>query len=225
MGDGKTNRIKDFKEMRDSIFAFIQKNELDRFDPDKNRDLKELVAAWLQNSTCDIFNFNYTYTFERFCRMVIAMKSIPNLPNHSYMHGTLESKKIVFGSADFNVSPEFRFVQKSNTSGYSPPKFSNIVRESDEIDIFGHSLGDSDHGYFAAIFNKILENPEINPVVRIFTKDSNSEELIRGQISAITGNRTGELYINGKNLRLIPITELSPREKLELIESEYGVEI
>lgn len=222
---GSINRITDFREMRDSVFNFVQQQEIDRFEPDKFRDIKEIVAAWLQTEDCDIFNFNYTYTFERFCQMVTAMKSIPNRSNHLYMHGTLENKNIVFGSADFNVHPEFLFVQKSNTPGYGPPKFSDIARESDEIDIFGHSLGFSDHAYFAAIFNSILRDSDVNPIVRIFTRDSDSEELIRGRISQITGKGLSEFYVNGKNLRLIPLTEMSPRERLEMIEREYGIEI
>ena len=101
-----------------------------------------------------ILDFNYTKTIEN---ILITMNLSDDDINKRLIkiHGSLEDG-IIFGVEDkADIKNEHVFLRKAFNEKYKAINIIDILQYHEEIHIFGHSLGETDHMYFEDYFRKI----------------------------------------------------------------------
>ena len=139
-------------------------------------------------NTIDIYTFNYT-------RVQLRGYSIDGLPVH-YMHGNCEDGKIIVGTRDGTyMVPEYDFLQKVMDDSFAPPDIVSALKNSNEVIIFGHSLGENDRQYFERFFNQQADGNNLSKTdIFIFTRDTNSKADIKRSLQSMIGGNLSTLF-------------------------------
>ncbi len=138
-------------------------------------------------NTVSIYTFNYT-------RVQMRGHSLKDVPVN-YMHGSCEDGKIIVGTRDGTpMEPEYDFLQKVMDDSFNPPDIVSALNKTDEVIIFGHSLGENDRQYFEQFFSKqaSIDNTAQKDIV-IFTRDDASKVEIKRALKSLTGDRLSML--------------------------------
>lgn len=124
----------------------------------KKKKIKQDSKAFemIKNEISDtdiIYNFNYTNTIFK----IADILNIQNIKDkHSFVHGSIENKNIIFGVEDkARINDEHIFLKKSSNLNFAESNIIKILNNSDEkinLVIFGHSLGITDSSYFSSYF-------------------------------------------------------------------------
>lgn len=195
----------EFDEFGESILNFLSHAVPNRYE--KNYRTGVLMSHWGRSATLTVFNFNYTNSFEHYASLV-PRDSFTSNYSHHYVHGTLVSGIVVGSDKDERIGDK-RFVLKSTSADYEPPNnFHSELDQATHIDIFGHSLGNSDRSYFEPLFKRLLEDGRYSPKVRIFTKDRKSSRSVRAQASSFIADSLPDLH-TANDVRFIQVEELS----------------
>lgn len=155
------------------------KLEENRFTPKDNPIAVQLIRAILDNGYFNsIYSFNYTDISIVLGRMGVNI----NAPIH-YVHGSLrEGDDIILGiETDLKIRSEYTFLYKSNSKFYSSNELINDLKAADDVVFFGHSINGMDFPYFENFFlDRVQQNDNSSKKrITIFTKDSDSDTLIR----------------------------------------------
>ena len=138
-------------------------------------------------NTVSIYTFNYT-------RVQMRGHSLKDVPVN-YMHGSCEDGKIIVGTRDGTpMEHEYDFLQKVMDDSFNPPDIVSALNQTDEVIIFGHSLGENDRQYFEQFFSKqaSIDNTAKKDVF-IFTRDDASKVEIKRALKSLTGDRLSML--------------------------------
>jgi hypothetical protein len=138
-------------------------------------------------NTVSIYTFNYT-------RVQMRGHSLRDVPVN-YMHGSCEDGKIIVGTRDGTpIEPEYDFLQKVMDDSFNPPDIVSALNKTDEVIIFGHSLGENDRQYFEQFFSQqaSMENLAKKDIF-IFTRDDASKIEIKRALKSLTGDRLSVL--------------------------------
>ena len=140
----------DYLELKETLFKYLQR--VSQYPIDHNSEAAKFVKK-LANNTI-VFNFNFTGSFQR-------LTDWEDYKNLYYIHGSLDEGNIIFGAGGTtkNINKKFRYAKKSFADNFTTEFHSRLGKSSREtgrkkLDIFGHSLGVSDHNYFAPMFNQ-----------------------------------------------------------------------
>lgn len=211
----KTVARRDFREIIQAITLFLSNPHMLTLPVHK---IAPFLQQWEKQEGLRIYNFNYTnaaiQVFEQYAKDNNEDSRMNS--THHFVHGSLNENNIVIGASEVEPSSDFLFALKSSSPGSQPPSdFLDNLMSCDELDIFGHSLGDSDHPYFARFFERLIIDTEFKPKTRVITRDSESEARIRERINAITKNQLTQIMISSRRLDFIhtkvPLNELSQR--------------
>ncbi len=139
-------------------------------------------------NTISVYTFNYT-------RIQFLGNSIDDIPVH-YMHGSCEDDKIIVGTRDGTyMVPEYDFLQKVMDDSFTPPDIVSALKNTDEVVIFGHSLGENDRQYFEQFFTHQASSDNLAKTdIVIFTRDTNSKADIKRALQSIIGGNLSTLY-------------------------------
>ena len=135
-----------------------------------------------------IYTFNYT-------RVQMRGYNVEGIPVN-YMHGSCEDGKIIVGTRDgTQMVPEYDFLQKVMDDSFMPPDIVSGLNNTDEVIIFGHSLGENDRQYFEQFFSRqaSIDN-QTKTKIFIFTRDTNSKADIKRAIQSMIGGKLSTLY-------------------------------
>lgn len=134
----------------------------------------------------------YTFNFTRVQRRGYELKGIPV----HYMHGNCENGNIIVGTRDdLEMVAEYDFLQKGMDDYFLPPDLVTALNISDEVIIFGHSLGTNDRQYFAPFFKR--QASEDNPAkkdITIFTHNHESQREIKRALQQMTDGKLSSLF-------------------------------
>ena len=141
-----------------------------------------ITKAYERGDIVKIYNFNYTdlpYHYEYDYKNIIY-----------HVHGTSKDKDIIIGTRDSSeLNNSYTFLQKSLDSNFKAPRLISDLLDADEVVIFGHSIGASDHQYFKDFFQQQSSRDASKSVsITIFTKDQQSEMDIKNSIQQITNH-------------------------------------
>ena len=105
------------------------------------------------SNTDIIYNFNYTDSIFK----IAGILNIPNIEDkHSFVHGSIENKNIIFGVEDnAKINNKHIFLKKSSNLNFAESNIIRVLNNSGEkinLVIFGHSLGITDSSYFSRYF-------------------------------------------------------------------------
>ena len=131
-----------------------------------------------------------------------------------YVHGSRLNGKIIVGTRDDqDIDCNYDFLQKSFDSHFNPPALVADLLDTDEVIIFGHSIGTNDRQYFKAFFKQqtnytITKRKDIT----IFTRDSDSELQIKRSLQSMTDGNLSTLF-GLNNLQIIKTGELEEDQR------------
>lgn len=133
-----------------------------------------------------IFSFNYT--------------TLPNPYNYSFkdlfyhVHGNCENNSIILGTREFEEEDhEYDYLQKCIDPNHNPPTLEKSLYASNDVIVFGHSLGENDDPYFDDYFKHLLSEQPTDCTLTFFTKDYSSESDLKRSIQRLTCRRLTSL--------------------------------
>ena len=152
----------------------------------------DAIKAIKNGRNCVVYNFNYT----NLSRLNEYIGGAPSYTVH-YIHGTLEEKSIVLGFENIELRyPLLDFMIKFQSDYYKPSDIRKDLEEAEEVLIFGHTLGCTDHSYFIDFFQREADpNTRKDIPISIVTLDAESRRLINREINEMTENKADMLNI------------------------------
>ena len=135
-----------------------------------------------------IYTFNYTPLF------VDYGSGFQNVVH--YVHGDCENGKVIIGTKDDSeYDKNYDFLQKSFDPSFNPPALVADLLDSDDVIIFGHSIGENDRQCFKAFFKQQTDftHPNQKEII-IFTWDDDSEIGIKRSLQKMTDNNLSTLF-------------------------------
>ncbi len=145
------------------IFALI--NYLEKLDYSLMK--RTSVAYRLIESiseSCNSFNildFNYTKSTEILLRNNYVDDEIIK-SSLIKVHGEAAQNDIIFGVEDkAEIKPEHVFLRKAYPRHYKALNFSSLFKQTNRFIFFGHSLGETDHTYFQALFRDSCQDGSV----------------------------------------------------------------
>lgn len=157
--------------LRFALQTYIQ--SLDYSDVDENSLSLELLKIVLNKKRNDVVTFNYT-----------DVNRLVNTPRAciEYMHGNTKDG-IILGFQRFdNMAAGYEYMIKSENPMYKSRHLSAKMLEADEVIIYGHSLGETDHCYFKPFFDEQTSEKAKPRRLTIFTLDKASRASITQQM-------------------------------------------
>ena len=156
----------------------------------------ELLKSIGRSRNSMVYNFNYT---DLNC-LNAYIGGAPSFTVHN-IHGSLKDKSIILGfeSIPLNYS-DLDFMIKYQSDSYKTSEKTDIrkdIGEAEEVLIFGHTLGCTDHSYFQGFFQREVDPNKSKQIpISIVTFDAKSRRLINREINYMTNNKAEELNIN-----------------------------
>lgn len=184
-----------FKQLCEKLMEYMSQMELPN-------SFENTYAYKLISDECTgdfvILDFNYTDSVAQLLKKTTLFFSTIE-SSIIKMHGSVKEKAIIFGVEDeAKLDSKHIYLQKSfhkNFKGINLTKHWGSVRE---IHIFGHSLGETDHPYFAKFF-KAASQGEYNSLethLNLYHFGENSYEDLMRQIDKMTNRNLRSLRQN-----------------------------
>ncbi|MCT7912333.1 bacteriophage abortive infection AbiH family protein [Arcobacter lacus] len=151
--EDKSKVRNDFKELKNALIDYLNEAQ----EKEINQDSKAFEMIKNEISDTDIiYNFNYTNTIFKIAQ-ILGISNIES--KHSFVHGSIENKNIIFGVEDnARINDNHIFLKKSSNLNFAESNIIKILNNSDEkinLVIFGHSLGITDSSYFSSYFHSL----------------------------------------------------------------------
>ena len=153
--------------------------------------LLETIIRHKQNS---IVSFNYTDLAN-----LVKGKIKSNV---EYIHGNIK-RGIILGFQRFeNMALGYEYMIKSENVLYKSCHLSSKMLEADEVIIFGHSLGVTDHCYFQKFFDAQTRDNALPKKITIITLDRDSRKKIVQQMVNLS-NKKYQLFLDNTDVNVI----------------------
>lgn len=145
----------DFKELKNTLMDYLKEAQ------EKEINQNSKAFEMMKNEILDtdiIYNFNYTNSVFKVAE-ILGISDIKS--KHSFVHGSIENKNIIFGVEDnARINDNHIFFKKSSTPNFAESNILNILNINPTTNhngkhslvIFGHSLGITDSSYFKKYF-------------------------------------------------------------------------
>lgn len=160
------NLIKAYIQVKRLLHTYIEGeqrffNQQKKFDPNtaSYEFLQKLHSSEFRK--IEIFDFNYTNTVANILSSLPINKNI----EHFKVHGAIDQNEVIFGVENYGsvkVPSKFIYAKKSNSSSFYTGRISEKMLSTNEIHIFGHSLGETDEVHFADYFRRVIDYNEPN---------------------------------------------------------------
>lgn len=188
------NFLIEFKNLSMALLEYLR--TIDYSDLDKNNEAYKLIEK-ISSYKVLIIDFNYTSTIEQiFNHLNIDTKKPDTRINHVKIHGSINDENIIFGIEDSSfISPKHVFLKKSTHKNFDSTNYNPILKESEIVMVFGHSLGETDHTYFSEFFNHAvldLQNKTKQKIVIHHYGEQGYYELF-SQIDSLTHRQISKL--------------------------------
>jgi hypothetical protein len=149
-----------------------------------------------------VYSFNYMNMYmDKFTFFNSAFNEITE-----YVHGSINNEDIIIGTKDYPIDERYDFIQKSFDPKFNPPAMVYDLLDSDDVTIFGHSLGVNDSQYFKPFFMQQVSAGAQKKNITIFTKDEHSELQIKRALQLMTNYNLSALR-SMNNLQIIKTDE------------------
>lgn len=190
----------DYNRLKSSLTSYLSnQEEIFNVRPD-SMGIAVLNALVSSKYDLKIYSFNYT-NLQNICKKYKLFDTI----TCEHMHGSILNNDIILGIGDKReINPHYFYLTKIAAPNYSSHHILPDMMESDEVVIFGHSLGSNDYPYFAPFLKRQLNYDVVSKKrkrIAIFTKDENGRIEIKKRLLEMTENQTTLLY----TLNEIPI--------------------
>lgn len=184
---------KDFMTLKSSLTSYLQSQE-DNFETNNNSTAVAVLNALLScGEQTGIYTFNYTNL-----RKIAIRFAITEDFSCEHMHGSTSNNDIILGIGDkSDINPHYFYFKKVASPNFSSHSIIPDMINSDEVIVFGHSLGMNDHPYFVPYFNYLLDYSTISGkrrTITIFTRSESDKFELKKRLEELTENRVTLLY-------------------------------
>lgn len=158
----------------------------------ESKNLADLIMlSALERMDSKIYSFNYTNISKVYAADDYRAEDYDEKIH--YVHGSLKDNHIIIGAKDGDYG-DYNFVQKVFDTQFNSNSLVRDLLQADEIEIYGHSLGDCDSQYFMSFFLQQVQPTTKKKQITIYTYDEKSKESIKSNIQKLTGNKLSWLY-------------------------------
>jgi len=170
----------DIKNHFKSLKNALMKHLLDVQDQKLDEESKAFQMIKGEIETTDrIYNFNYTNSIFRIANLLnIPIYEIEK--KHTYVHGSIENKDIIFGVEDTaKISSEHIFFKKAYNLNFGKSDIDeNLSYKNDSI-LFGHSLGVTDSSYFKDYIHRLGVHGRGKSLKFYYYKEDGYDDLMK----------------------------------------------
>jgi hypothetical protein len=148
-----------------------------------------------------VFDFNYTPSVS----LILKELGYESKIRHVKVHGGLEKRDIVFGVSDnCDFYSDHIFLLKSALPTFPAINFTTELKDSREIHMFGHSLGNMDYRYFKDFFTDVVQAGRYynGTKLNIYYKEDNDWDSISKRIFNLTDGQLGRFR---ENIKFLPV--------------------
>lgn len=196
---GNTIQRRDEKSLdilKSKLLMYLR-DQQDNLEPQKDSTAIKVLDKFLsEDGEKRIYSFNYTdlsWIAQR-NDLYFGDKSLL-----SYMHGSVDLRHIILGVGEKrDLKDDYFFFYKISSPYYRYNRMIPDLQQSDEIIIFGHSLGVNDYPYFMPFFYQQSDFKRYfdtgRKKITIFTYSESSMLEIKRHLRDLTGNELTSLY-------------------------------
>jgi len=180
-----------FKKLHDSLINYL-KNEEESFEPNEDSLAAKLLIAFnAKKGNNKIYSFNYT-NLNHISNKFQYWSTI----DCDHIHGSIDSNHIIIGVGDKReLKGDYFYMHKTASHYFKSHDIIPDMLQSDEVIIFGHSLGFNDYPYFMTFFHYITRyRPKVRRKITIFTRDEESELSVKRHLFDLTSRELTMLY-------------------------------
>lgn len=194
--NGYREFLNDYKKLCETLKKYIK--SIDISSMDVNSEAYKIFSSNDLGEGFRIINFNYTDS------VFYILKSIGYSDNVSenivHIHGSAAIDEIIFGVDDkAGINDEHTFLYKSTSSIYDGNSCIDALEEFENLHVFGHSLGESDHMYLQFFFPLSLHRSrEGSKGINIYHYSEEAKYDIYKQLHKLTHNGVSGLKNNTK---------------------------
>lgn len=168
----------DFETLKSSLTSYLQSQEVCFSMNNSSTAIAVLNALLACGEQTKIYSFNYTDL-----RKIANRYAITEDFSCEHMHGTTSGDDIILGIGDKgDINSHYFYFKKIASPNFSSHSIIPDMISSDEVIIFGHSLGMNDHPYFAPYINSLLNYATISEKRRtltIFTRSESDKQKLK----------------------------------------------
>lgn len=181
---------KTYVELNKRLILFLKDIE-DNLEPSKDsKAVRVLDEFFNKDGEKRIYTFNYTdLSWIAQVNEVYYDRSVPC----TYIHGSIGNRQIILGvGSNRDLMKDYNLFYKTSSPIYQSSGIINDLMDSDEIIIFGHSLGTNDYPYFESAFRKAASLDTNSSVKRrnitIYTKSYDDRLDIEFHLRQMVGS-------------------------------------
>lgn len=204
------NFEQDFMALSDALKNYLNNLTYDNLD-ETAYSFKLLKA--IQNENFLILDFNYTRTTE-IILLKLGLEKQKIDERLIKVHGSVDDPEVIFGTEDDAIiKPKHIFLKKSYNPHFKAIDINQNLENIQNIYIFGHSLGETDHMYFKNFFQTFsMSNSFDNQkTIVLFYCDREGYNQLHIQLDRLTNYN---LTAFKQNNRFIPRNTLKRNSKL-----------
>ena len=143
------NFEQDFSALSNALKTYLKTIKYDDLD---EQALSYKLLSAIKDTDFLILDFNYTKTTETILlNLGIIKESIDE--RLIKVHGSIDEQEIIFGVEDSaRIKPQHVFLRKAYNPHFKAININNNLETLNQLYIFGHSIGETDHMYFKSFF-------------------------------------------------------------------------
>ena len=189
---GQNNKM-EYEELKKALTSYLSNQESTFVQNPQSMGVAVLNALLTSNNEAKIYSFNYTSL-----QNIVKRFKIDGDVSYEHIHGSIEGNDIILGVGDKReIPPQYFYLNKVAAPNFSSHHIIPDMLESDEIIIFGMSLGSNDYPYFEPFFHNlssIAKDLKKRKRITIFTRDENGRIEIKKKLQEMTQNQVTLLY-------------------------------
>lgn len=201
-----------YSSLKSSLCRYITNEQLEFLSnpnpSSENKSIRFLKKIYEKRNPI-IYTFNYTDLTS-----IAKHVGIDNV-RCTHVHGSINDYSIILGIEDnTNNRQEYDFLKKMSDPTYKSTDLYYDLMNSNDVIIFGHSLGESDFHYFSQFFDLHSDENKSNNKckITIFTANNESKLDILAKIRKMNHGRNYQLFAQN-NIQFI-----------ETLDNDYGFE-
>lgn len=186
--DDKSKVKNDFKELKNALMDYLKEAQEEEIN--QNSKAFEMIKNEILDTDI-VYNFNYTNSIFKVAQ-ILEISDIES--KHSFVHGSIENKNIIFGVEDnARINDNHIFFKKSSNINFTESNIIKILNihnnnnEKVDVVIFGHSLGITDSSYFRGYFSSLTSKYN-NPSLKLYYFGEEAHDEIMFILDKYTNN-------------------------------------
>lgn len=177
-----------FRKTNEGLVSYLRDIEADLEPQGKPVAIQVLESFLNRPGEKRIYSFNYTDL--RWIAQVYDVFFDRSVPIE-YVHGSIGPRQIILGvGTNRDLAREYTDFYKTSSEYYNGSDIILDLVDSDEVIIFGHSLGTNDYPYFESFLRTVSSlgnNTSKKRKIRIYTKSNESRKDIEWHLHQMIG--------------------------------------